>query len=191
MTLGLYASNEGDVYQWKRFDPKTITLETEYNYPPHTPRNLGTNPSATCGWGPVGDLIGDAHVSLFATIEDPDSGNLEAEFQLSKLSLIGPPGFKVVATQSVPTNNGKVATWSVPDSTLPNGIYKWAVRAKDQDRTYSDWTACTFRMDRSRPSKPPVISSPSSRMAETDGLPPLARPEPQGRSLSPPMVSPT
>ncbi|WP_037837414.1 ricin-type beta-trefoil lectin domain protein [Streptomyces sp. NRRL S-244] len=153
VTIGLFASNESDTFGWKRFDPKTLTIETEYNNPPATPSTLGTNPSTSCT---DGGLVGDAHVGLYATIDDPDGGNLQAEFQIFKAGQ-GTPA----ATQSIPANRGRVATWLVPDVNLPGGDYTWKVRAKDQDNAYSGWSAtCKFSVDRARPSKPPVISSP-------------------------------
>lgn len=162
VTLGLYASNESDVYQWKRFDPKTITLETEYNNPPGKPTGLGTNPDGPCdatGRIAPSHSIGDARVSVYATVDDPDAGNLEAEFQLLKQATF-PGGAKLIAEQGIAASKGKVATWSIPDATLPNGSYYWKVRAKDQDGAYSDWSyACSFTIDRSRPAKPPLISS--------------------------------
>ncbi|MFD0346296.1 DNRLRE domain-containing protein [Kitasatospora aburaviensis] len=44
ITVGLYAENENDTYGWKKFDPKSVVLETKYNDPPLTPTDLGTNP---------------------------------------------------------------------------------------------------------------------------------------------------
>ncbi|MER6776003.1 ricin-type beta-trefoil lectin domain protein [Streptomyces sp. NPDC000656] len=152
ITLGLYAPNEGDQYQWKRFDPKTITLETEYNNPPDTPSALGTSPSTSCA---NGGAIGNTRVGLYATFSDRDAGNLNAEYQVFKAGQSTP-----VATQTLPANNGKVTTWSVPDASLPSGDYTWQVRAKDGDGATSVWSpSCKFSVDRNRPSKPPVISS--------------------------------
>jgi hypothetical protein len=152
VTLGLYASDESDKYQWKRFDPKTITLETEYNNPPDTPSSLATTPASSCT---SGGLIGNTRVSLSALINDRDAGNLSAEYQLFKAGQSTP-----IATQALPANNGRVATWSVPDTALPNGDYTWQVRAVDQDGAASGWSAaCKFSVDRNRPSKPPVINS--------------------------------
>ncbi|MET9884073.1 FG-GAP-like repeat-containing protein [Streptomyces sp. NPDC006430] len=152
VTLGLYASNEGDVYQWKRFDPKTITLETEYNNPPGTPTGLGTSPWVPCVQG---GAIGNATVSLYATISDPDAGNLSAEYQIFKAGQSTP-----VATQTVPANNGKIAAWNVPDASLPDGSYTWKVRATDQDNATSAWSqTCAFSVDRARPTDAPKISS--------------------------------
>ncbi|WP_327130797.1 FG-GAP-like repeat-containing protein [Streptomyces sp. NBC_01343] len=152
ITLGLYASNEGDRYQWKRFDPKTITLETEYNNPPNTPSALGTSPSTSCT---NGGAIGNTRVGLYATFSDRDAGNLNAEYQVFKAGQSTP-----VATQTLPANNGKVTTWSVPDASLTSGDYTWRVRTTDQDNATSPWSqSCKFSVDRNRPGKPPVISS--------------------------------
>lgn len=38
ITLGLYASDETDTFGWKKFDPKTATLEIVYNTPLRHPR---------------------------------------------------------------------------------------------------------------------------------------------------------
>ncbi|WP_051833392.1 FG-GAP-like repeat-containing protein [Streptomyces katrae] len=152
VTLGLYAPDERDVYQWKRFDPKTITLETVYNNPPGTPSGLGTSPGTSCTDGGV---VGNARMSLYAKVDDADGGNLEAEFQLFKEGQAAP-----VVTQSLAANKGQVVTWSVVDGALPTGSYTWKVRAKDQDGASSGWSAtCKFEVDRDRPSQPPTVSS--------------------------------
>ncbi|WP_030295763.1 FG-GAP repeat domain-containing protein [Streptomyces katrae] len=82
-------------------------------------------------------------------------GNLNAEYQIFKTGQSTP-----IATQALPANNGKVTTWSVPDTSLPSGDYTWQVRAKGQDNATSGWSqSCKFSVDRNRPSKPPVIGS--------------------------------
>ncbi|MET9622759.1 FG-GAP-like repeat-containing protein [Streptomyces sp. NPDC006464] len=152
VTIGLYAGNESDTFGWKRFDPKTLTVETEYNNPPVTPSALGTNPSTSCT---AGGHIGNTRVSLYGTIDDADGGNLQADFEIYKAGQS-----TATATQSIPANKGRVATWVVPDANLPDGDYTWRVRAKDQDNAYSPWSAtCKFSIDRDRPSKSPLISS--------------------------------
>ncbi|MER6780100.1 MULTISPECIES: FG-GAP-like repeat-containing protein [unclassified Streptomyces] len=152
LTLGLYAPNESDQYQWKRFDPKTIVLETEYNNPPATPTGLGTSPATSCTEGGV---IGNTRIALYAKAEDADGGNLQAEFQLFKAGQSAP-----VATQALPALRGRVVTWAVPDATLVSGSYSWKVRITDQDNASSAWSStCTFAVDRDRPSHPPVIGS--------------------------------
>ncbi|MGW4162551.1 FG-GAP-like repeat-containing protein [Streptomyces sp. NPDC004788] len=152
VNLGLFASNESDTFGWKRFDPKTAVLETEYNNPPRTPSDLGTDPATSCA---NGGLVGNARISVHALVDDPDAGNLNAEFQVFHAGS-GTPS----ATASIPANRGRVATWSVPDSTLPTGDYRWRVRAVDGDGLTSDWSqTCAFSVDRTRPDRQPVIGS--------------------------------
>ncbi|WP_107490262.1 FG-GAP-like repeat-containing protein [Streptomyces wuyuanensis] len=156
VTLGLYAQNEGDTFGWKRFDPKTATLEIKYNHPPRTPSGLGTNPRTSCT---AGGSIGNVAVSLYAKIDDPDGGNLTAQFQAFKTGTTTP-----VVDTSVPALKGRVATVVLPSASTPSGDYTWKVRAKDPDGLYSAWSAaCKFTLDRSRPSKPPVISSEGNK----------------------------
>ncbi|MFI1286321.1 FG-GAP-like repeat-containing protein [Streptomyces sp. NPDC020858] len=152
VTLGLFASNEADEYQWKRFDAKTMTLEIEYNNPPDTPSNPGTSPWVPCVQG---GSIGNTTIGLNATISDRDSGNLSTEFQIFKDGQSAP-----AVSQSIPANNGKVATWQVPDASLPDGAYTWKARTTDQDGAQSAWSqTCKFTVDRNRPTEAPKITS--------------------------------
>ncbi|MEU9097088.1 FG-GAP-like repeat-containing protein [Streptomyces sp. NPDC048361] len=151
LNLGLYASDEKDTFGWKKFDPKTATLETVYNNPPSTPSGLGTSPRTSCA---SGGLIGNTRVSMYAKFDDPDGGNLTAQFQ------VFPSGSTTPIPMSVPAAKGKVSTWAVPDDTLPTGGYTWRARTVDSDGAASAWSeTCKFSVDRTRPSKPPVISS--------------------------------
>ncbi|MFD8741363.1 DNRLRE domain-containing protein, partial [Streptomyces sp. NPDC059618] len=161
VTFGLYASNEADTFGWKKFDAKTAVLETKYNNPPKKPTGLGTNPRSDCK---TGGLIGNTRVSLYATFDDKDAGNLTAEFQIFKAGTTTPS-----ATMSLPATKGKVTTWVIPDADLPTGDWSWKVRAKDQDNAYSPWPAtCKFTIDRTRPSKPPVITSSDGKFPPGD-----------------------
>ncbi|MGW7459229.1 FG-GAP-like repeat-containing protein [Streptomyces sp. NPDC054797] len=152
VTLGLFAQNESDEYQWKRFDAKTMTLEIEYNNPPDTPSNPGTSPWVPCVQG---GSIGNTTIGLNATISDRDAGNLSTEFQMFKDGQSAP-----TVSQSIPANNGKVATWNVPDASLPDGSYTWKARTTDQEGAQSAWSqTCKFTVDRSRPTEAPKITS--------------------------------
>ncbi|WP_274543617.1 FG-GAP-like repeat-containing protein [Streptomyces sp. 111WW2] len=152
INLGLYASNEADTFGWKKFDPKSFTLEIKYNNPPKKPSGLGTNPRTACTGG---GLIGNARVSIYAKIDDKDAGNLTAQYQVFKSG-----SSTALVDKSIPAAKGKIATLAVPDVYLPTGSYTWRVRGKDHDGDYSPWsTTCTFDVDRTRPGNPPVITS--------------------------------
>ncbi|MFJ8764686.1 FG-GAP-like repeat-containing protein [Streptomyces clavifer] len=159
VTLGLYAGNESDTFGWKKFDAKTAALEVRYNNPPAVPQSPGTSPTPTINHEPAtkctaGGLIGNAPISLHATISDPNGGDLKAQFQVFKAGSTTP-----VVDETFASGNRRVATLSVPDGKLPTGDYTWKVRAHDP-LTASAWTStCKFSVDRTRPSKPPVISS--------------------------------
>ncbi|MFF8279993.1 FG-GAP-like repeat-containing protein [Streptomyces lateritius] len=158
VTFGLYA-DEDDTFGWKKFDPKTVVLETVYNTPPDLPSKLGTSPVTPCA---SGGTLGNVTVSLYATIKDEDKGNLTAEFEL----YANKAGTSTrVFTKTVPALNGRVATLVVPVSMTPGGTdvsYSWRVRTTDSDNASSGWknAPCAFKVDRQRPKSPPKIVSP-------------------------------
>ncbi|MGW8727917.1 FG-GAP-like repeat-containing protein [Streptomyces sp. NPDC055808] len=174
ITLGLYAHNEGPegynpdglsraeaTYGWKKFDSKSAVLETKYNHKPKDPSDPGTSPATDCN---AGGLIGNAQISVHATFDDADAGNLRAEFQISKPGQADP-----VAKATIPAARGRVATWVVPDANLPTGDYTWKARSQDEADAYSSWSrTCKFTVDRTRPSKPPVISSVNNQFPPGD-----------------------
>ncbi|WP_143201278.1 FG-GAP-like repeat-containing protein [Streptomyces uncialis] len=154
VTLGLYAADESDTFGWKRFDPKTARLEIDYNNPPKTPTGLGTNPRTSCANGGV---IGNAQVSVYAKIDDPEAGMLTAQFQVVRTDL---PERPVVLSRELSVAKGRHATLVLPATSVPTGTYSWKVRAKDGDGATSAWSAtCAFSMDRTRPASPPGITS--------------------------------
>ncbi|MFF7156393.1 FG-GAP-like repeat-containing protein [Streptomyces sp. NPDC008139] len=152
VTLGLYAADEGDTYGWKKFDPKSAVLETEFNHAPSAPSGLGTNPKSNCA---TGTALGNTSISLHATVNDQDGGNLTARFQLFKSGSSSP-----VVDKSIPALKGRVATLVLPDSDTPTGSYTWMVTAKDNQGAVSPASVtCKFSVDRTRPSNPPLIHS--------------------------------
>ncbi|WP_411101036.1 FG-GAP-like repeat-containing protein [Streptomyces sp. x-45] len=161
ITFGLYAADETDTYGWKKFDPKTATLETVYNFPPKAPEKLGTNPSTSCS---SGGLIGNTKISLYATVKDRDGGNLTSRFRVFKSG-----SSTALVDKTVPAANGRVVTLAVPDADLPTGSYTWQVSAKDKDGAESNWSkSCKFTVDRDRPSDPPIITSQDNRFPPGD-----------------------
>ncbi|WP_051820905.1 FG-GAP-like repeat-containing protein [Streptomyces flavochromogenes] len=159
VTFGLYA-DEDDTFGWKKFDPKTVVLETVYNTAPDLPTKLGTSPVTPCA---SGGNLGNVTVSLYATITDEDKGNLTATFELYE----NKSGTSTrVFTKAVPALNGRVATLAVPVSMTPGGTgvsYTWRVQTTDSDNAPSGWKSapCAFKVDRQRPKSPPEIISPS------------------------------
>ncbi|TBO60955.1 DNRLRE domain-containing protein [Streptomyces kasugaensis] len=156
ITFGMSATagdeDRRNEFSWKKFDPKTATLEIRYNHPPKVPYALGTNPKTSCDGG---GLIGNTRVSLFATVDDQDAGNLTAQFQVFKSDSTTP-----VLDQSLSAMKQRSVTLPLPDSTVPSGSYQWKVRAKDAQGAYSSWSrTCAFSVDRERPSKPPTVGS--------------------------------
>ncbi|MGW0120200.1 FG-GAP-like repeat-containing protein [Streptomyces sp. NPDC003327] len=150
ITFGLYA-DQSDVYAWKKFDPKTAVLEFEYNTLPPAPDQLGTSPHTACTSGGV---IGNTSVSLHARVSDEETGNLTAEFVLDG-ALSAPKTYRIPGAI-----NGRVVTVALPAGDTPTDSYTWKVRAFDKENAASPWSpTCKFSVDRTRPSKPPTITS--------------------------------
>ncbi|MEV4440592.1 FG-GAP-like repeat-containing protein [Streptomyces sp. NPDC049577] len=179
VTFGMYASDEGDTFGWKKFDAKTATLEVKYNHPPAVPKGLGTNPRTSCD---KGGYIGGTNVALYATVDDPDAGNLTAQFQLFKTGSDTP-----VVDESISAAKGRTVTLALPDAKVPTGDYQWKVRAKDSDGATSAWSpVCKFSVDRTRPSNPPQISSVEFPSGENGWPPNTGKARTTGRfTLSP------
>ncbi|MEV8454688.1 FG-GAP-like repeat-containing protein [Streptomyces sp. NPDC052095] len=173
ITLGLQATNESDVYSWKKFDAKSAVLSTEYNTVPNAPTSLDTSPSSGgCLTSAPFISIGNTDVTLNAKISDPDGGTLNTRFDLWATGHHpndDPNGVLIVSTK-VATTSGKVAALKVPKATLQkyisaaNGNFSWKARAEDST-AQSDWTpaagkpGCRFVFDPTRPSTPPTIKS--------------------------------
>ncbi|MFE9571045.1 FG-GAP-like repeat-containing protein [Streptomyces sp. NPDC006692] len=152
LTLGLYAPNESDVYQWKKFDQKTAVLEVKYNNPPSKPDSLVTSPATSCK---AGGTIGNTPISVAAHVYDKDIGNLKAHFQVFKTGTTS-----AVVDTEIPALNNRYASIVLPGDAVPSGDYTWKVQTRDQDNATSPWSdTCTFTVDRERPSQPPTITS--------------------------------
>ncbi|MEU1825417.1 FG-GAP-like repeat-containing protein [Streptomyces abikoensis] len=155
MTIGLRASNESNVYDWKKFssDPKLIV---EYNQRPDNPTSYGSSPSVACDAAPA-QQIGNTDVQLYARVSDPDGGTLRTRFNMWIKD-----GDPAVFNETVSVTSGSVAKVIVPKDIFKDGVtYQWQVRS-DDGRTTSSWrpdTPCRFTVDKSRPSTPPTVSS--------------------------------
>ncbi|MGW1881297.1 hypothetical protein [Streptomyces sp. NPDC001970] len=167
LAFGLRAASgyEGDTESFKRFT-NSPALEVTYNYKPEV-----TSAKAYEGtWSPGGDgnkpvpcadVIGNSGLALTATLKDKDGGTVTGEFSVTKSG-----GTAVSFSPSTDTvSTGQTASVTVPYSKLTNGSYTWKVRAKDQEGTYSGYTAsCAFTVDRVGPAEAVTVTN-------TDGTP--------------------
>lgn len=174
ITFELAASNESDVYGWKKFDARSAVLSTEYNTVPNAPTALDTSPISTRNSKGCGDvapygLIGNTDFYLTAKVSDPDGGTVKAQFNLWATGHHD-DGPKVFFNKTVSVTSGTVAKVKVSKSDLTpylstaSGNFSWKAQAED-GKASSDWTptqgaaGCRFVFDPTRPSIPPGITS--------------------------------
>lgn len=176
ITLALKATNESDVYGWKKFDAKSAVLSTTYNTRPDVPSNLDTSPVSTrnndgCGdTAPYGS-IGNTDFYLNAKVRDPDGGTVKATFHLWPTGHRFEADGGLVINKTASVTSGTVARVKVskaelePFMDVANGNFSWKAKADDGDAE-SDWNptkgapGCRFVFDPERPSTPPGVSSP-------------------------------
>jgi hypothetical protein len=156
LTLGLRATDEGDVSGWKRFDISP-TLAINYNSVPNQPTDL-TVDGKGCVTGSGRPFIGTATPTLRATVSDPDAGTL-----LNTSFYWAPVGGTTNGTDKVTQNSvatGSQAVVTVPAGKLTDGgSYFFQVQDTDGKDT-SPWSAqCEFTVDSTRPDKPPAVAS--------------------------------
>ncbi|MEH0545042.1 hypothetical protein QA802_18710 [Streptomyces sp. B21-105] len=162
----LAASNESDVYGWKKFDAKSAVLSTQYNTIPNAPTGLDTSPSVGgCDTAAPYSAIGNTDVYLTAKVSDADGGTIKAEFRLWGSNNLS--GSSQIYDQTVSVTSGTVARARIPKATLAaketvaHGNFVWKVRAYD-GAAYSAWvptSTCGFSFDSTRPSSPPGVAS--------------------------------
>ncbi|WP_158709339.1 MULTISPECIES: hypothetical protein [unclassified Streptomyces] len=163
LVFGLRAdsSHEGDHDSFKRFT-NNPALEVTYNYKP----TVNDHDAYEGSWSPGGDgnkpvscngLIGNSGIALTAKLGDKDGGKVTGEFSVTNSA------GTTVASPTDRVSTGQVASVTVAASKLPNGSYTWKVRAKDEENTYSAYTAsCSFSVDRVGPAE-------TVKVTNTDG----------------------
>lgn len=174
ITFELAASNESDVYGWKKFDAKTAVMSTEYNTVPNAPSALDTSPVSTrndkgCGSVAPYGLIGNTDFYLTAKVSDPDGGSVKAQFHLWATGHHD-DGPGVFFDKTATVTSGTVAKVKVSKAELTPylsaaaGNFSWKAQTEDGSAS-SDWTpaegapGCHFVFDPTRPSTPPGITS--------------------------------
>ncbi|MET9219965.1 hypothetical protein ABZX65_14555 [Streptomyces sp. NPDC003300] len=174
-----FGMRAGDGYEdnqnsFKRFK-NNPALEITYNYKPTVDSHAAWEGS----WSPGGDgnkvvacgsLIGNSGITLTAKLTDKDRGTVTGEFSVATSG-----GAAVSFSPSTDTvSSGQTASVTVPASKLTNGSYTWKVRAKDQENTYSAYTAsCGFQVDRIGPAATVVVTNTDGTAADepTDKYP--------------------
>ncbi|MEV4560328.1 hypothetical protein AB0K51_25480, partial [Kitasatospora sp. NPDC049285] len=162
VTIGLKASDEGDAYGWKKFQPSSMSISTTYNHTPNQPGSLSTSPSTACT-ASTPTVVGNGDVVLNASVSDPDGGDLGVIFTLANSYT-----WKVVAstTSSFRATSGTTASFVIPRSTLTteaNGAitnFAWNVKADDGQVIGPESALCRFTFDPTVPGAP-SISQPS------------------------------
>ncbi|WP_327411438.1 FG-GAP-like repeat-containing protein (plasmid) [Streptomyces sp. NBC_01281] len=176
ITFELAASNESDVYGWKKFDAKSAVLSTEYNTVPNAPSGLDTIPSTKnskgCGDTAPYGLIGNTDIYLTAKGSDPDGGTVKVKFNLWATGHHpnDDPNGIIIVNKTLSVSSGTVAKLKVtkaeltPYLNLASGNFSWKAQNSDASVS-SDWTptqgapGCRFVFDPTRPSTPPGITS--------------------------------
>ncbi|MGW4723041.1 FG-GAP repeat domain-containing protein [Streptomyces sp. NPDC004292] len=171
ITIGLRATSETDVLAWKKFDVGTARLTTTYNTYPKPPTNIWTAPdtnSDACltGQAHTPTTIGNADLTLAATVTDPDGGIVKARFVLWPTGHGGPTN---EVNRTVDVSSGRSARTVISKADLKKlqtdigvtdtGSFSWHVRAEDGELS-GPWTpVCVFKFDAAKPSVPPGVVS--------------------------------
>ncbi|MDT0269168.1 VCBS repeat-containing protein [Streptomyces sp. DSM 44915] len=168
LTLGMRATNEGDVFGWKKFSASSAVLSTTYNTRPANPTGMDTYPVSTvdsdCGSAAPYQYIGNTDFYLQAKVRDADGGTVRATFHLWPT---GRHGDGVIVNKTVSVSSGGIARVKItraelaPHLATTGGDFTWKVRASDGSLN-SSWVpsyGCRFIHDPNRPSTPPGVTS--------------------------------
>ncbi|MGA4545173.1 FG-GAP-like repeat-containing protein [Uniformispora flossi] len=147
--FGLKSQADTVDVSWRRLDAASARVSVTYNTPPATPYDRSTDPSVPCAGGSFG--LTD-YVTLRSRLWDDEDNSVSAQFAYWKEG-------GAVAEQWTAVVRGNVASVRIPTTSLDNGTYVWDVRAYD-NRDYGAWAGqCRFTIDKTRPSRPPTVSS--------------------------------
>ncbi|NGO79887.1 hypothetical protein G6045_30135 [Streptomyces sp. YC504] len=167
ITFGLRAdaAYEDQVDSFKRFKNDPV-LEVDYNFLPTIASPAAYEGSFVPGGDgnkpvPCGGVIGNSGLALAVKLTDKDGGTIAPQFSVTNSTT----GAAVTVTNGSAVSSGKIATASVSAARLASGSYKWKVRAKDGEDTYSPYSAeCAFTVDRQGPAAAVTVT-------RTDGTP--------------------
>ncbi|WBB80431.1 DNRLRE domain-containing protein [Micromonospora sp. WMMD882] len=161
--IGLRATSESNHNGWKKFNSSEAATHTpyvtlKYNRTPNSPTSLKIDSCYSACTSPA--VVRSGTPQLAATVSDPDTGTLRAEYQVynsTKGTLMAKSGTAVTGVSS-----GTARPWRVVPLTgaaLADGTYHWRVKACDAYLCgdYSAWF--TFTVNTQDPSLPAVSSS--------------------------------
>ncbi|WP_316529308.1 FG-GAP-like repeat-containing protein [Kitasatospora brasiliensis] len=156
VTLGLRATNESDGYGWKKFQPSSMTMTTQYNHLPDTPTTLTTSPATSCA-AATPTVVGNGDVVLRAAVSDRDGGQLGVVFRLFKSST----GAMVASsTTDLKADSGTTSQLVVGRQALVDAsggaptAFWWNAYADDGIGRGGTSATCRFTFDPSTPGKP-------------------------------------
>ncbi|MFJ4780283.1 FG-GAP-like repeat-containing protein [Streptomyces sp. NPDC088762] len=151
-TLGLKSATDTIDVSWRKFNPDSARISTQFNTLPVTPYDRSSDPSVPCtGGAPIGTTD---QVVLRARIADNEDNSLSAEFHYWNANDYG-----TLKTAKVPVTSGNMAELRIPAAPLGSNTYRWDVRGNDGTAD-GPWAGqCVFTIDATRPSSLPGVSS--------------------------------
>lgn len=166
LTFGMRASNESDIYTWKRFSDDAF-LRVNYNRPPAQIKTsqLTQDPGGACGKPGAPKRVRTLPTMRANDVTDPDKDRVRVQFEASWDSGDG-KGFTTRWTSAASTYKASGSDFSLSlPSTLPkNRTIGWAARSNDSAQ-WSPWswvgsaTACNTVYDTSVPAGPSITSA--------------------------------
>lgn len=115
--LGLRAPDEGNPYQWKKFDNNPL-LEVDYSFPPNIATGQHLSNEVTCTGSAV---TPDARPTLMATATDNNNPPLQLGLGFEVWDKTGST-MHATTTQLNVINSGGTAAWRTPNP-IPDGEY--------------------------------------------------------------------
>jgi hypothetical protein len=154
-TLGLKATDESDVFQWKRWDPAT-KLAVDYNAIPWPPSELTVGDKG-CATGSNRPYIATDQPKLTARLSDQDSGqSLSATFQGG---LLGATASTWGSQGGIPATGGTAQITTSPGILRDGNSYFLQATTSDGIDTSAVSSTCEFTVDLTPPGPATVTST--------------------------------
>jgi len=164
ITFGLRAPDEGNQYQWKKFNVGSAWLEVTFNRTPNTPNTMAvTDCYLQCG-NPA--VVSTMTPELSAKASDPDGGTLTVKFEVwNATALVWSDQVTGYASGSAAPAKRRVAAGK-----LGAGYYRFRTRACDPTGACSPFSAWFgFTTDTTAPPPPTIAPADPTKYFEDDG----------------------